>query len=248
MSGHSKWSTIKHKKGKTDAARGKIFTKIIREITSAAKTGGGNPESNPRLRLAIDKAKDANMPNDNIDRAIAKGTGGGEGVTLEEVTYEGYGPAGVAVMVETMTDNKQRTVAEVRNIFTKGGGNMGAAGCVAYLFTKKGSLVYEKKSVDEESLTMEAIDAGAEDIQADESTIEVVTAPENFQKVREALKTKGFAPSSAEVTMVPSTTVKVAGDDAQKVVNLVRNLEDHDDVQNVYANFDIPDDLLEKIS
>lgn len=247
MSGHSKWSTIKHKKGKTDAARGKIFTKIIREITSAAKVGG-NPEANPRLRLAIDKAKDANMPNDNIERAIAKGTGGGEGITLDEVTYEGYGPAGVAIMVETMTDNKQRTVADIRSIFTKGGGNMGSAGCVSYIFSKKGSLVYEKKEVNEETLTMEAIDAGAEDIQSEESTIEIVTNPDNFEKVREALKAKGFKPSSAEVTMVPSTTVKVTGDDAQKIINLVKALEDHDDVQNVYANFDIPDEILEKIS
>jgi YebC/PmpR family DNA-binding regulatory protein len=248
MSGHSKWSTIKHKKGKTDAARGKIFTKIIREITSAAKIGGGDPDANPRLRLAIDKAKDANMPNDNIERAIAKGTGGGEGVSLEEVTYEGYGPGGVAIMVEAMTDNKQRTVAEVRSIFTKGGGNLGSSGCVSYLFSKKGSLVYEKKAVDEETLAMEAIDAGAEDIHSEESTIEIVSSPDNYEKVREALKAKGFTPSSAEVTMVPSTTVKLLGEEAQKVIKLVESLEEHDDVQNVHANFDIPDEILEKES
>lgn len=248
MSGHSKWSTIKHKKGKTDAARGKVFTKIIREITSAAKIGGGDPNGNPRLRLAIDKAKDANMPNDNIERAIAKGTGGGEGITLEEVAYEGYGPGGVAIMVEAMTDNKQRTVADIRSLFSKGGGNMGSAGCVSYLFSKKGSLVFEKSAVDEEALAMEAIDAGAEDIHSEESTIEIVTTPENFEKVREHLKAKGFKLSSAEVTMVPSTTVKIAGEDAQKIIKLVSSLEDHDDVQDVHANFDIPDEILEQES
>ncbi|MBU0672143.1 MAG: YebC/PmpR family DNA-binding transcriptional regulator [Candidatus Margulisbacteria bacterium] len=248
MSGHSKWSTIKHKKGKTDAARGKVFTKIIREITSAAKIGGGDPQANPRLRLAIDKAKEANMPNDNIDRAIAKGTGGGEGITLDEVTYEGYGPAGVAIMVEAMTDNKQRTVAEIRNLFAKGGGNMGSTGCVSYLFNKKGSLVFEKAGVDEEALTMEAIDAGAEDILAEESTIEIVTSPDNYEKVKEALKAKGFKPSSAEVTMVPTTTVKVTGEAAKKLVKLINLFEEHDDVQNVHANFDIPDDILEQES
>jgi len=248
MSGHSKWSTIKHKKAKTDAARGKVFTKLIREITSAAKQAGGDLDSNPRLRLAVDRAKDANMPNDNIDRAIAKGTGGGEGITLDEVAYEGYGPAGVAIMIEAITDNKQRTVAEIRSLLTKGGGNMGSTGCVSYLFTKKGSLVYEKKDVDEETLAMEAIEAGAEDILSEESTIEIVTNPDNFQKVKEALNAKGFKPSSAEVTMVPSTLVKLVGDDAQKVIKLVQSLEEHDDVQNVHANFDIPDDILEKES
>ena len=232
MSGHSKWSTIKHKKGKTDAARGKVFTKIIREITSAAKIGGGDPNGNPRLRLAIDKAKDANMPNDNIERAIAKGTGGGEGITLEEVAYEGYGPGGVAILVEAMTDNKQRTVADIRSLFSKGGG----------------SLDFEKSAVDEETLAMEAIDAGAEDIHSEESTVEIVTTPENFEKVREHLKTKGINASSAEVTMVSSTTVKVAGEDAQKIIKLVNSLEEHDDVQNVHANFDIPDAILEQES
>lgn len=248
MSGHSKWSTIKHKKARTDAVRGKIFTKIIREITTAAKLGGGDPNANPRLRLAIDKAKDANMPNDNIDRAIAKGTGGGEGIALEEVTYEGYGPGGVAIMVEAITDNKQRTVADIRYIFSKGGANLGSSGCVSYLFNKKGSLVFEKSAVGEEALAMEAIDAGAEDIHSEESTIEIVTTPENFEKVREALKAKGFTPSSAEVTMVPTTTVKVAGEDAQKLIKLVESLEEHDDVQNVHANFDIPDEILEQES
>jgi YebC/PmpR family DNA-binding regulatory protein len=248
MSGHSKWSTIKHKKAKTDAARGKVFTKIIREITSAAKIGGGDPDANPRLRLAVDKAKDANMPNDNIDRAIAKGTGGGEGVSLEEVVYEGYGPGGVAIMVEAITDNKQRTVAEIRHIFSKGGGNIGSTGCVSYLFNKKGSLVFEKASVDEEALAMEAIDAGAEDILSEESTVEIVTTPENFEKVKAHLKAKGYTPSSSEVTMVPSSSVKLAREDAQKVIKLVSALEEQDDVQNVHANFDIPDEILEQES
>jgi YebC/PmpR family DNA-binding regulatory protein len=248
MSGHSKWSTIKHKKAKTDAARGKVFTKIIREITSAAKIGGGDPDANPRLRLAIDKAKEANMPNDNIDRAIAKGSGGGDGANLEEVLYEGYGPGGVAIMVEAITDNKQRTVAEIRHIFSKGGGSIGSTGCVSYLFSKKGSLVFEKASVDEEALTMEAIDAGAEDILSEESTIEIVTTPENFEKVKEHLKAKGYTPSSSEVTMVPSSSVKLAGEDAQKMIKLVSSLEEQDDVQNVHANFDIPDEILEQES
>ena len=248
MSGHSKWSTIKHKKAKTDAARGKVFTKIIREVTSAAKKGGADPEGNPRLRLAIDKAKESNMPNDNIDRAIAKATGGGDGITLDEITYEGYGPAGVAIMVESMTDNRQRTVADIRNIFLKGGGNMGSSGCVSYLFSKKGSIVFEKKGIDEDSLAMMAIDSGAEDILSEESTIEIVTSPENFEKVRDDLKKKDFTPSNAEVTMVPSTLVKVTGDDAQKVMKLVSTLEEYDDVQAVHANFDISDEEMEKIS
>ncbi len=247
MSGHSKWSTIKHKKAKTDAARGKVFTRIIREITTAAKIGGGDPNGNPRLRLAIDKAKDANMPNDNIKRAIDKGVGGGE-AAMEELVYEGYAPGGVALMVEVMTDNRNRTAPEIRSIFEKNGGNLGSTGCVSYLFKNKGSIVFEKTGVDEEALAMSAIDAGAEDIISEESTIEIVTSPENFEKVREHLKGKGFNPSSAEVTMVPSTTVKVAGEEAQKIIKLVQSLEEHDDVQNVHANFDIPDSILERES
>lgn len=246
MSGHSKWSTIKHKKAKTDAQRGKIFTKIIREITSAAKHGGGDPDANPRLRLAIDKGKEANMPNDTIDRAVAKATGSG-GEAVEELIYEGYGQAGVALMVEIMTDNRNRTAGEIRNIFEKGGGNMGASGCVSYLFKKTGSLVFEKGKVNEEELTMAAIDAGAEDISSDDEIIEVVTGPDDFVKVNDALKAKGFTPASAEVSMTPSTTVKVEGDDAKKVIKLVSMLEDHDDVQAVHANFDISADILEEI-
>ncbi|MBI5078412.1 YebC/PmpR family DNA-binding transcriptional regulator [Candidatus Saganbacteria bacterium] len=246
MSGHSKWATIKHKKAKTDAQRGKVFTKIIKEITTAAKIGGGDINGNPRLRLAVDKAKEANMPNDNIKRAIEKGVGGG-GVSIEELTYEGYGPGGVALMIEVMTDNRNRAAGEIRNILEKGGGNMGAAGCVAYFFKRKGSLVFEKSGVNEEALTMAAIDAGAEDILAEESTLEVVTSPDNFEKVRDELKNKGFIPSSSEVTMVPATTVKVSGDSAQKVLKLVGNLEEHEDVQAVHANFDISDEEIERI-
>ncbi|MDD5383234.1 MAG: YebC/PmpR family DNA-binding transcriptional regulator [Candidatus Margulisbacteria bacterium] len=246
MSGHSKWATIKHKKARTDAARGKVFTKIIKEITTAAKVGGGDPEGNPRLRLAVDKAKEANMPNDNIKRAIDKGAGGG-GAAMEELAYEGYGPGGVAFMVEVMTDNRNRSAGEIRSIFEKGGGNLGATGSVAYMFKRKGSIIFEKGKVEEELLTMTAIDAGAEDILSEESTIEIMTTPENFEKVRNGLKAKGLIPYSAEVTMVPDTTVKVTGEAAQKVLNLVNKLEDHDDVQAVHANFDISEAEIEKL-
>jgi len=248
MSGHSKWATIKHKKAKTDSQRGKVFTKIIKEINTAARIGGGDPNGNPRLRLAVDKAKEANMPNDNIDRAIAKGTGGGEGIILEDVVYEGYGPGGVAILVETTTDNKQRTVSEIRNILTKGGGNFAASGSVSYLFKKRGSIVFEKAEVEEEALTMAAIDAGAEDIVSEETTIEVVTSPENFETIRQALNKQGFKIANAELTMVPSTSVKVTGDQAHKVLNLVNHLQDQDDVQAVHANFDIPDEIIEQES
>jgi YebC/PmpR family DNA-binding regulatory protein len=246
MSGHSKWATIKHKKAKTDAARGKVFTKIIREITTAAKIGGGDIGGNPRLRLAVDKAKEANMPNDNIKRAIEKGVGGGA-ASMEELSYEGYGPGGVALMIDIMTDNRNRAASEIRSILEKGGGTLGAAGCVSYLFKRKGSIVFDKAGIDEEALTMAAIDAGAEDILPEETVFEVVTTPENFEKVRDALKAKGFNPSSAEVTMVPDTTVKVTGESAQKVLKLVDALEESDDVQAVHANFDISDAELEKM-
>lgn len=246
MSGHSKWATIKHAKAKTDAQRGKVFTKIIKEITTAAKIGGGDPGSNPRLRLAIDKAKAANMPGDNIKRAIEKGVGGGDTV-MEELTYEGYGPGGVAVMIEVLTDNRNRAAGEIRNVFEKGGGNMGSSGSVAYMFKRKGSIIFEKAGISEEALTMAAIDAGAEDILSEESTLEVVTTPDKFEKVRDELKAKGFTPSSSEVTMVPDTTVKVTGEAAQKVLRLISNLEDHDDVQAVHANFDISDEEIEKM-
>lgn len=248
MSGHSKWSTIKHKKGKTDAQRGKLFSKLVKEITSAAKSAGGDPDSNPRLRLAIDKAKESNMPSDNVDRAIAKGTGGGEGIIIEEITYEGYGPGGVAILVECMTDNKQRTVADIRHLFTKGGGNMGESGCVGWMFKKKGILTFEKEKIDEDKLGMDAIEAGAEDINLEESVLEVLTKPEDFIKVRDTLKEKGFVPESSEISMFPQSTIKIIGEDAHKVMNLVKALDEYDDVQNVHANFDIPDEILEQES
>ncbi|MFA4843361.1 MAG: YebC/PmpR family DNA-binding transcriptional regulator [Candidatus Margulisiibacteriota bacterium] len=247
MSGHSKWATIKHAKAKTDAQRGKVFTKIIKEISTAAKIGGGDPNGNPRLRLGIDKAKAANMPNDNIKRAIEKGIGGGEAV-MEELNYEGYGPGGVALMVEVMTDNRNRAASEIRSILEKHGGNLGASGSVSYLFKRKGSLVLDKAGVDEEKLMEAALEAGAEDVLSEESEIEVVTTPENFLKVRDDLKAKNFELTSAEVTMIPETTVKLTGEAAQKMLNLMNKLEDQDDVQAVHANFDISDEEIAKSS
>jgi len=247
MSGHSKWATIKRAKAKTDSARGKVFTKIIREITTAAKISGPDPSGNPRLRLAIEKAKAANMPNDNVKRAIDKAAGP-DAAIMEEITYEGYGPGGVAIMVDALTDNKNRTTGEVRNLFVKSGGNLGSAGSVSYMFSRKGSLVFDKSKVDADALSMEAIDAGAEDIKLEENTVEIVTAPANFEKVKEALKAKKYEPELADVTMVPSMTVKLAGEEAQKVLRLVGNLEDLDDVQAVHGNFDIPDEIIEQES
>jgi YebC/PmpR family DNA-binding regulatory protein len=246
MSGHSKWATIKRSKAKTDAARGKVFTKIIREIASAARIGGSDPAGNPRLRLAIDKAKAANMPGDNVKRAIDKATGAGA-VALEELTYEGFGPGGVALIVEVLTDNRNRAIGEVRNIFEKGGGNIGASGSVSYMFKRKGSIVFDKAGIDEELLTMTAIDAGAEDIQSGDSTVEVVTTPEQFEAVRDALTAKGFNPTDSEVTMVADTNVKVTGETAQKLMNLINKLEEQDDIQAVHANFDISDEEMEKL-
>lgn len=243
MSGHSKWATIKRKKEKTDQQKGKIFSKLAREITTAAKIGGGDPAMNPRLRLAIDKAKSMNLPNSNVDRAIEKGTGGGEGTELEEILYEGYGPAGVAIMVSAITDNKIRTVSEIRFIFNRHGGSLGAAGCVSYLFKKHGQIIFDKSKYNEEEIVNLAISAGALDIQSDENTLEIVTDPANFEKVLKALKDSKFEPASAEISMLPSTTVAVTGEDAAKVMELVTELSEHDDVQNVYSNFDVPDDI-----
>lgn len=245
MSGHSKWATIKHAKAKTDAARGKVFTKIIREITTAAKIGGGDPDGNPRLRLAIEKAKAANMPNDNIKRAVDKAAGP-DAAVLEEVVYEGYGLAGVAIMIEALTDNKNRTTGEVRNILTNGGGNLGSSGCVSYIFKKKGSLSFNKSKVNADALSLEAIDAGAEDILDEEHDLEIITTPENFEKVRDALQAKGYKPDNAEITMVPANTVKVTGEEAQKLLKLVETLEELEDVQAVHSNFDIPDEIIEQ--
>jgi len=244
MSGHSKWATIKRSKAKTDAARGKSFTKVIREISAAARIGGGDPNGNPRLRLAIDKSKSINMPADNIKRAIDKATGGGEGAILDEVTYEGFGPAGVAVMVECITDNKMRTLNEIRFIFTRNGGNLGEGGSVGWMFKKKGVLHFEKSKVNEDQLMADAIDAGAEDISTEESLITVETAPDKFEQVKNALSAKKYEPATAEITMVPSNTIKLDGEDAHKVLKLVDALEENDDVQKVHANFDIPDEII----
>jgi len=247
MSGHSKWATIKHKKAKTDAVRGRMFTKVVKEITVAARIGGGDINGNPRLRLAVDKAKAENMPQDNIKRAIQKGTGELPGIQYEELTYEGYGPKGIAILVDVTTDNKNRTLGEIRNIFDKTGGTLGAAGSVSWNFKRKGLMTFDKKAVNEEKLTTAAINAGAEDINIDADEIEVITSPDDFIKVRDALKEAKFEPVTAEITMIPSTTVKVADEDAQKVLNLVSKLEDNEDVQAVHANFDIPDEIIAKL-
>ena len=246
MSGHNKWSTIKHKKGAADAKRGKIFTKLIKEITVAAKLGGGDPNGNPRLRTAVDKAKAENMPKDNIERAIKKGTGELEGVTYEEIVYEGYGPGGVAVLVECMTDNRNRTVGEVRSTFTKCNGNMGETGCVSWMFDKKGLIVFAK-SVDFEKLFETALEAGAEDVTDEEEQYEVLTDPSSFIEVRTALEKAGFKYESAEITMIPQTMVKLDGKNAENMLKLMDRMEDNDDVQNVYANFDISVEEMEKL-
>jgi len=244
MSGHSKWSSIKHKKGATDAKRGKIFTKLIKEITVAARMGGGDADSNPRLRTAILAAKSENMPKDNIERAIKKGTGELEGVNYEESTYEGYGPGGAAVFVESLTDNKNRAVADIRHIFSKAGGNLGENGCVAYMFDKKGYINIEKESVDEENLMEVAIDAGAEDVRDDESNFEVITAIEDFEVVKSAIEEQSIPYIVAEITMLPQSTANLEGKEAEQMLKLMDALEDCDDVQKVYTNADIPDELV----
>jgi YebC/PmpR family DNA-binding regulatory protein len=245
MSGHSKWSTIKHKKGAADAKRGKVFTRVIKEITVAARLGGGDPDSNPRLRSAITSAKSENMPKENIERAIKKGTGELEGVNYEEVSYEAYGPGGVAVLVECLTDNKNRAVADLKHIMDRHGGSIGEPGCVAWIFKKRGLIVLDRESVDEEKLLELALDAGAEDVQEEESTFEIHTEPSNFEVVRKAVEEAGFTYEMAEVSMVPQNTVRLEGKQAQQMLNLMEALEDSDDVNNVYANFDIPDDVIE---
>ncbi|MSN26456.1 MAG: YebC/PmpR family DNA-binding transcriptional regulator [Geobacter sp.] len=246
MSGHNKWSTIKHKKGAADAKRGKVFTKIIKEISVAAKLGGADPAANPRLRTAIDKGKAENMPKDNIERAIKKGAGGMEGVTYEEIVYEGYGPGGAAVLVEVLTDNRNRSVSDIRSIFTKCNGNMGEAGCVAWLFDKKGLIIYDK-SVDFDQLFEAALEVGAEDVAEQDEHIEVVTEPGAFIEVREALEAKGFKHLNAEITMIPQTQAELEGKQAENMLKLMDRLEDNDDVQNVYSNFDISSDEMEKM-
>ena len=239
MSGHSKWHSIKHKKGALDAKRGKLFTKLIKEITVAARTGGGDPDANARLRKAIADAKGANMPNDTIDRAVKRGTGELEGVNYEEITYEGYGPGGVAVMVDSMTDNRNRTVAEIRHIFSKNGGNLGTSGAVNWMFDKKGYIVVEKAARAEDELFDLVIEAGAEDLRDDEDNFEIITSPDSFETVHQAVKAAGIEPLVAEIEMVPQNYIKLEGMDAKQMLKLMESLEDHDDVQKVSANFDI---------
>ncbi len=248
MSGHSKWSTIKRKKGAIDAKRGKIFTKIAKEISLAARLGGGDPDANSRLRQAVLAARDENMPKDNIDRAIKKGVGELGSVTYEEITYEGYGPGGVALMVEVMTDNKNRTVAEVRHILSKHGGNLGENGCVSWIFSKHGSILIDKKQIGEDELMELALEAGAEDVREEENEFEVLTDPLSFEGVRKVLEEKGLKFLEAKVTMIPQNLVKLDGTKAEQMLKMMEKLEDNDDIQHVYANFDIADDVMEKMS
>jgi YebC/PmpR family DNA-binding regulatory protein len=245
MSGHSKWHSIKHKKGAADAKRGKIFTRIIKELTVAARAGGGDPDSNPRLRTIIAEAKQNNMPAENIKRAIRRGTGEEPGVSYEEAQYEGYGPGGAALIIDTLTDNKNRTVGELRHLLEKHGGNLAAANAVAWMFSKRGYIVVEKAKADEEKLMNAVLDAGADDFQDDEDNWEVLTAPEAFAAVHEAVKALGIEPAAASVSMIPQNYVKLEGKTAQQMVKLMEVLEDHDDVQHVYSNFDIEEKEIE---
>jgi YebC/PmpR family DNA-binding regulatory protein len=248
MSGHSKWSTIKRKKGAADAKRGKLFTKVIKEIMVAARFGGGDMNANPRLRAAVLAAKAENMPKDNIERAIKKGTGELEGVNYEELTYEGYGPGGVAMMLEVLTDNKNRTVADVRHIFSKHNGSLGENGCVSWMFEKKGLVVIEKSGVDEDRLIEVALDAGALDVKDSGKEFDVTTNSANFEEVKKALEEAGFKYTYAEVTMVPQSTIRLSGKEAEQMLKLMEGLEDSDDVQKVYGNFDIAEEEMERLS
>jgi YebC/PmpR family DNA-binding regulatory protein len=247
MSGHSKWSTIKHKKAAQDAKRGAMFTKVIKELTVAARMGGGDIDMNPRLRTAVLKAKAVNMPQDTMQRAIMKGTGELPGVNYEEITYEGYGPGGVAMIVTVLTDNRNRTVAEIRKIFSKSGGNLGESGCVAWMFQKKGLIVVDKDKVDEDELFTIALEAGAEDVRPADAMYEVITSVEDFEPVKQGITTKGIEPASSEVSLLPQTTVRLEGSQARQLLKLMDELEEHDDVQNVYANFDIPDEVMAEV-
>ena len=249
MSGHSKWSTIRHKKGAADAKRGKVFTKLIKEIMIAARMGGGDPIGNPRLRAAIAAAKTENMPKDNIERAIKKGTGELEGTSYEEVNYEGYGPGGVAILVDVMTDNRNRAASDVRHIFSRNGGNLGEAGCVAWMFSMKGSIVFNKEGISEEEIMEVALEVGAEDVLDQEDQIEVTTSIEDFTNVKGAFEDRGMTYELAEITMVPQTTVRIEDEKvAQQLLRLMDALEDSDDVQHAYANFDIPDSILNAVA
>jgi YebC/PmpR family DNA-binding regulatory protein len=249
VSGHSKWSTIKRKKGAADAKRGKIFTRLIKEITVAARLGGGDPEGNPRLRSAIATAKSENMPKDNIERAIKKGTGELEGAVYEEISYEGYGPGGVAILVDCMTDNKNRTVADIRHYFSKSGGNLGESGCVSWMFEKKGSILIGKETIGEEELMDKALESGAEDVVEEDTVYQVVTTPDDFEAVREALQADGVKFIEASVSMIPQNVVDITEEKpAKQILKLMETLEEHDDVQNVFSNFDIPDEIMEAVS
>ncbi|MEE8580522.1 MAG: YebC/PmpR family DNA-binding transcriptional regulator [Myxococcota bacterium] len=246
MSGHSKWSTIKRKKGVADAKRGKIFTKLIREISTAARMGGGEMDSNPRLRLVIEKAKAANMPKDNIERAVQKGIGTGEGDAYAEFVYEGYGPAGVAVLVEVLTDNKNRSVGEVRHLFSKFGGNLGANGCVSYLFEKKGLISFDRQGLEEDALLEAALDSGAIDVVEAEDSLDVIVAAGELERIKETLG-RSFKVARAEISMEPTSTVKLAGSEAERMLRLADSLEDLDDVQSVHANFDISEEEMSSL-
>jgi YebC/PmpR family DNA-binding regulatory protein len=245
MSGHSKWHTIKHKKGAADAKRGKLFTRLIKELSVAARNGGGDPGMNPRLRTIIADAKAANMPRENIERAIRRGTGEEPGVSYEEITYEGYGPGGVALMIESVTDNKNRTVGEIRHLLGKYNGNLAAENSVAWMFTRKGQVVVEKAGADEEKLLNAALDAGADDMNDDGDAWEIISAPDTFEAVRDAVKALGVEPASAQVAMVPQNYIKLEGSDARTMLKLMEMLDDHDDVQRVWANFDIEEKEIE---
>ena len=240
MSGHSKWANIKRKKERMDAQRGKVFTRLAREIIVAARTGGGDPEANPRLKAAIQRAKEANIPNENIQRAIQRGAGEAGGAGYEEVYYEGYGPGGVAIMLKILTDNRNRTASEIRYLFSRNGGNLGEAGCVSWMFARKGLIIIDKeKFSDEDALLLAALEAGAEDVKGEKDSYEVITGPEDFEKVRSTLAAQGIPAAAAEITMLPAGTVKMTGLEAERVMRLIEALEDHDDVQEVYANFEV---------
>jgi YebC/PmpR family DNA-binding regulatory protein len=249
VSGHSKWAQIKHKKAHVDAKKGKAFTKIVKEISIAARLGGGDPAGNPRLRTAIEKAKEVNMPHDNIKRAIMKGTGELPGVSYEETLYEGYGPGGTAILLEVLTDNRNRTSAEIRHILAKNGGNLGEAGCVSWMFTKRGYILIEKTRIDEDTLMSVALEAGAEDMRNDqkEDNYEIITAPEDISKVKSSIEAAGITVSLAEITMLPKSYVVLDENSVEQMMRLVESLEDHDDVQNVYTNFDVPDEVIAKV-
>lgn len=249
MAGHSKWANIKHRKQKQDKKRGKLFSKLSRKIAVAAREGGGDPEMNADLAFAIDKAKDNDMPKDNIERAIKRGTGELEGVDYKQFTYEGYGPGGVALYLDIMSDNRNRTASEIRHILSEHGGNLGEAGCVAWMFERKGQIIIDLNStdLDEEEVMMEAIEAGADDIETEENVVTVYTKTKRFQDVKAGLKKKGFEFVESDLAMVPNTTIKLEKSDAKKMMNLMEDLEDHDDIQEVYSNFDIPANVMDQI-